>query len=55
MPKLPEFIYQKTQTGGKPQPRYVFNSYRNKKKLGLDANSRVYTLIDMKYPRMYIG
>ena len=48
-----QFMYQKTTTGGKPQPRYIFNSYRNKKKLDVYSNPKIYSLIDTMYPRQY--
>ena len=47
------FGYTKTQLHGKPAPRYIFNSYRDKKKLGMNTNSKVFTHIDLMYPRMY--
>jgi len=48
------WYYTPTKTQGKPNPSYVFTSYRNKKKLDLWTNSKIYSLIDMQYPRMYI-
>ena len=48
-----KFAYTKTQLNGTPQPRYIFSSYRDKKKLNMYTNSKVYTLIDNMYPRQY--
>ena len=46
---MTEFAYQPTKLHGKPQPRYIFTSYRDKKKLGGLTPSKVYTLIDYFY------
>ena len=51
----PTWYYTPTKTNGTPNPRYIFQSYRNKKKLDLWTNSKVYLHIDLQFPRMYIG
>ena len=50
---MTSFAYQPTKLHGKAQPRYIFTSYRDKKKLGIHTPSKVYTLIDNMYPRQY--